>query len=310
MRFQLIAAVLLVGAALPAAAQERPSNEQRIERLEQQLRAVQRRVFPGGAGALPVEPEIQPETQQPAARPAAGSGAVGDLTARVDALEAQLAALTGQIEESAHRTRQMEAAITRLREETVARLDRLETPRIQTASDAPPAAAQPAAAQPAAAQPAAREPVRTAAATQVPAAPVAAAAADAAEEAYNAGFRLWEARRFEEAQTALQQVAERYPRSRWASWASNLAGRAYLDDGKPATAARVLLANYQGNPQGERAADSLYFLGQALVTLNRRPEACRVYDELGRVYPNMRDWLRQRLPEARRTARCTAAAAG
>lgn len=299
MRFHLIAALLLAGAALPAAAQERTSVEQRIERLEQQLRAVQRRVFPGGAGAQPVEPEIQPDTAQPAARPAPGGGAVGDLTARVDALEAQLATLTGQIEESANRTRQMEAAITRLREETVARLDRLEAPRAQPVAENPAASAQPAE----------REPARTpAAATPETAEPAATAGGDPAEEAYNAGFRLWEARRYAEAQTALQAVAERYPRSRWASWASNLAGRAYLDDNKPATAARVLLANYQTNPQGERAADSLYFLGQALVTLNRRPEACRVYDELARVYPSMRDWLRQRLPAARQTARCEAAA--
>jgi len=297
MRFHLIAAVLLAGAALPAAAQERPDVEQRIERLEQQLRAVQRRVFPGGAGAQPVEPEIRPDTTPATARPSTGS-AVGDLTARVDALEAQLAGLTGQIEENANRGRQMEATIARLREETVARLDRLETPRVQTAAPGP-----------AAAQPPAREPVRIAATTPEPAAPAPApaAAGDAAEEAYNAGFRLWEARRYEEAQTALQAVAERYPRSRWASWASNLAGRAFLDDAKPATAARILLANYQTNPQGERAADSLYFLGLALVSLNRRPEACRVYDELARVYPNMRDWLRTRLPEARQNARCAAA---
>jgi TolA-binding protein len=296
MRFHLLCTLLLAGAAMPAAAQNRPDVEQRVERLEQQLRAVQRRVFPGGAQ---VEPEIQQGTAQPATRPATGGSAVGDLTARVDALEAQLAGLTGQIEENAHRTRQMEAAIGRLREETVARLQRLETP----------AAAAPA--QVAAAQPAVQQPARSAPAAAAPAiadpAP-AAAAGDPAEEAYTAGFRLWEARRYEEAQAALQAVAERYPRSRWASWASNLAGRAYLDDNKPATAARILLANYQNNPQGERAADSLYFLGQALVALNRRPEACRVYDELARVYPTMRDWLRQRLPEARRTARCAAAA--
>lgn len=296
MRVGLICAMLLAGASAPAAAQERANVEQRVERIEQQLRAVQRRVFPGGAQ---VEPEIQPGTAQPATRPAATGSAVGDLTARVDALEAQLAGLTGQIEENAHRTRQMEAAITRLREETVARLVRLETPAAPT----PP--------QTAAAQPAAQQPARPAPATTTPAAAdpaPAEPAGDPAQEAYNAGFRLWEARRYEEAQAALQAVAERYPRSRWASWASNLAGRAYLDDNKPATAARVLLANYQGNPQGERAADSLYFLGQALVALNRRPEACRVYDELARVYPTMRDWLRQRLPDARQTARCSAAA--
>ncbi|HEX8363844.1 MAG TPA: outer membrane protein assembly factor BamD [Allosphingosinicella sp.] len=295
MRFHLLCALLLAGAAMPAAAQDRPDVEQRIQRLEQQLRAVQRRVFPGGAQ---VEPEIQPATAQPATRAPAAGSAVGDLTARVDALEAQLAALTGQIEENAHRTRQMEAAIARLREETVARLQRLETPPVPAPAQA---AAQPAAQQPARPDAGAAEP---AAAGSAPGA----AAGDPAEEAYNAGFRLWEARRYEEAQTALQAVAERFPRSRWASWASNLAGRAFLDDNKPATAARVLLANYQNNPQGERAADSLYFLGQALVALNRRPEACRVYDELARVYPTMREWLRQRLPEARRTARCSAAA--
>ena len=84
------------------------------------------------------------------------------------------------------------------------------------------------------------------------------------------------------------------PTARWISWIRNLQGRAYLDDGKPATAARILLANYQDNPRGERAADSLFYLGEALTRLNRRTEACRVYDELARVYPNMRDQLRSR----------------
>ena len=82
------------------------------------------------------------------------------------------------------------------------------------------------------------------------------------------------------------------PTGRWISWIRNLQGRAYLDDGKPATAARILLANYTDNPRGDRAADSLYYLGEALTRLNRRTEACRVYDELARVYPTMRDQLR------------------
>src|SRR5215217_7658895 len=297
MRLHLIAAVLLAGAAFPAAAQpQRETQEQRIERLEQQLRAVQRRVFPGGQ--IPqVEPEIQPN--QPGTRPAGTGGtAVADLNARVDALEAQLAALTGAIEENTNRTRQTEEALTAFRQDTTTRLGRLE------AVPAPAAATPP---QQAAATPSrtpAQTPAATPARTEPAAAPEtpAASTGDAAEEAYNAGFRLWEARRYEEAQAALQAAAERHPRSRWASWASNLAGRAFLDDNKPATAARIFLANYQGNPQGERAADSLFYLGQALTRLNRRPEACRVYAELVQVYPNMRDWLRARLPDARRTA--------
>lgn len=290
MRHIVLTAVLLAGVASPVLAQPRETNERRLDRIEQQLRAVQRRVFPGGAQ---VAPEIEPAAPAPTAPAAAGSSAVGNLNARVDALEAQLAALTAQVEESGNRTRQIEAALTALREENAARLARLE------AAGRPAPAPAPVEARPAApAQAVAAEP---APAPSAPPAP----AADPAQEAYNAGYRLWEARRYEEAQAALQQVGRRWPRSRWASWANNLAGRAFLDDNKPASAARIFLANYQGNPQGERAADSLYFLGQSLVALNRRPEACRVYDELAQVYPNMRDWLRQRLPEARRTARCT-----
>ncbi|HZF94089.1 MAG TPA: tetratricopeptide repeat protein [Allosphingosinicella sp.] len=295
MRFHLIAAMLLAGAAFPAAAQRAETNEQRIERLEQQLRAVQRRVFPNGQ-VPSVQPEIQPQAAQPGTARPAGSTAVADLNARVDALEAQLAALTGAIEENGNRTRQMEEALSSFRQDAAARLTRLEAAPQVAAAPAP--AAQQPATRPAA-QPPASDPAPT----------PSGGASDPAEAAYNAGFRLWELRRYEEAQTALQQVGERWPRSRWASWANNLAGRAFLDDNKPATAARIFLANYQGNPEGERAADSLYFLGQSLVALNRRPEACRVYDELASTYPAMRSWLRERLPEARRTARCTAAAA-
>ena len=56
-------------------------------------------------------------------------------------------------------------------------------------------------------------------------------------------------RRYAEAQAALDAAATRYPNSRWTSWMRNLQGRAYLDDNKPATAARILLANYQDNPR-------------------------------------------------------------
>src|SRR5687768_12216449 len=294
MGLTLIAAVLLAGTAAPAAAQRTETVEQRIQRIEQQLRAVQRRVFPGGRAQF-VEPEISAEA---ATRPPpATSDAMINLTARVDALEAQLRTLTGQVEEQGFRTRQLEQQIGQLRTDLQVRLDRLEPP--------PPAPAETQA-------PAEPEPDdRAAAPAETPAAPTepaAAPAANSAEEAYNAGFRLWNARQYAEAQQALEAAATRYANTRWTSWMRNLQGRAYLDDDKPATAARIFLANYQDNPQGERAADSLYYLGQALTRLDRRPEACRVYAELEQVYPNMRGSLRDGLPRARTDARCGAAA--
>ncbi|MFN3943524.1 MAG: YbgF trimerization domain-containing protein [Allosphingosinicella sp.] len=304
MRFHLLALVLLAGTAAPAVAQS-PAVERRIDRLEQEMRAVQRRVFPGGAGAV-VEPEIRPEQQQPLQPGGATGNALSALNARVDALEAQLRTLTGQTEENSHRIRQLEEALSRFQRDTESRLSAAERAAAAPVAQAPVAAPPAAGGQSPAPRPATNTSATNTPAANAPAAGTAATpAADPAQEAYNAGYRLWEQRRFQEAQQALEAAAAAHPNSRWASWSRNLAGRAYLDDNKPATAARILLANYQDNPRGERAADSLFFLGQALVQLGRRPEACRVYDELQEVYPNMRDWLRQRLPEARRNARCT-----
>ena len=282
---KLLIAMLLLGSATPALAQQ--TVERRVDRLEQEMRAVQRRVFPGGAGAT-VDPEIRPTTPT---RPSVETGdAIATLNARIDAIEAQLARITGQVEEGGYRMRQLEEQLTQLRTDTQTRFGRIEQ------------AAAPQQPQPIA-DPIIEPPAREPSTAVEPATPP--AATDAAEAAYNAGFRLWEARSYAQAQTALTQVAERYPRSRWASWARNLAGRAYLDDGKPATAARIFLGNYQDDPRGGRAADSLFYLGEALVRLNRRSEACPVYDELEQTYPNMRSVLRERLPAARRAARCS-----
>lgn len=289
MRSHILAVILLAGCAAPVLAQPQPV-ERRINKLEQEMRAVQRKVFPGGAGAI-VEPEIrqQPTAAGPGGLPA--GSAVSDLTARVDALEAQLATLTGQIEQSGFRVRQLEEMLNRFRSEAEARFASME----QASAPLAPAA-QAAAQSEAPSAPAAEAAVQAADASAV----------DAAEEAYNRGFRLWEKKDYAGAQAALDAMAKKYPQHPKASWARNLAGRAYLDEGKPATAAKVLLNNYQADPKGERAADSLLFLGEALMKLGKPVEACQVYNELRDVYgTSMRDFLKERLPKARAAAKCS-----
>lgn len=293
MRVHLLALVLLAGTAAPVMAQQPNTVERRIGKLESEMRAVQRKVFPGGN----IEPEIRPEAPAPLPGGAPAGSAIADLTARVDALEAQLRALTGQAEESAFRLRQLETGLAQLRSDSNNRFDRLERGPAPSAEAPVAAPTPPRGSSPAAATPPANN--NSAAAIEAP------NTGDPAEDGYLTGYRLWETGRFADAQKVLEDVAKRYPKHRRASWAQNLAGRAYLDDGKPATAAKVLLANYQNNPTGERAADSLYFLGQSLMSLKKPAEACRVYDELQEVYgASMRDWVRQRLPKARTDAKC------
>ena len=288
MRFHLVGLALLASVAMPAVAQQADRLDRRVDRLEQEMRAVQRRVFPG-ANVPYVGPEIA-DTQAPARPQGVPAGsAVSDLNARIDAVEAQLAALTGQIEQNGNRLRQLEASFASLRETTGTRLDALEKPSANTQAIAPEQQQQQA--------------TRDSEAGSTPATSTTSAAD--AEAAYNAGFRLWEQKRYAEAQKALEAVSQKWPNHRFASWAANLAGRAYLDDGKPAAAAKVLLANYQGNPKGERAADSLFFLGQALVALGKPDHACKAYDELREVYGDtIRDYLKDRLPRARSQAKC------
>lgn len=304
MRSRLLLLVLMAGIAVPAAAQQ-PSRqstrqqpiERRVQTLEDQLRAVQRRVFPNGN----VEPEVSTEIVPGGPIGSPATSPVADLTSRIDSLEAQLARLTGQAEANENRLRQMDEAMSRLRDSVGARLDLLERgpAEVPVATIVPPAASRPATRPPATSSTTTTTPRRSEASA------VTAAADDDPEEAYNAGFRLWEQKRYGEAQQALEAMARSYPRHRLASWAKNLAGRAYLDEGKPATAARMFLANYQDNPRGERAADSLFFLGQALAKLNKPADACKAYDELQDVYGStMRDWLKQRLPAARSDSNC------
>lgn len=287
LRFSLIVAAL--GVALPAAAQPAQQTiERRVGQLERDLRTVQRRVFPNGAPST-VDPEIQPT--QPGTRTLPPSAdAIAVLTSRIEALEGQLARVTGQVEENGYKLTQLEEQFQQLRSDLQARVSRIEQ-----------AARAPVTPAPVVEEPVAEpEPATTTTTTTTPATqPL-----DAVQAAYNAGYRLWEQRRFGEAVTALNAVADRNPRSRWASWARNLAGRSLLDDNQPARAAQTFLQNYQDNPRGERAADSLFFLGEAMVKLDRRAEACPVYDELTTNFPQMRSWLRERLPAARRAARC------
>ena len=104
------AAAVLLLAAVPIPALAQPGVEARVGKLESEMRAVQRKVFPGGAGTY-LEPQIAP-ADEPATPPAGtpATGAIEDLNGRVASLEGQMSTLTGQIEQNQYRIRQLEEA--------------------------------------------------------------------------------------------------------------------------------------------------------------------------------------------------------
>jgi TolA-binding protein len=300
MRLALIAALFLAGTAtIPAAAQQaNPALSGRVDKLEKEMRAVQRKVFPGASPQY-FEPEIAP----PPAPPPGGNPAtspVADLGLRIDALEKELAGMTGQIEQNSFKLRQLEDAMAKFKGDAEFRLNTLEGGVPAGAALNPPSPAVAAPAVKPAPAPAATAPTAT-----PPAPPATAASGDPAEDAYLAGYRLWEAKRYAEAAATLKDVVAKYPKHKRASYAQNLLGRTYLDDGKPATAAEAFLASYQKMPHGDRAPDSLYYLGQALVQLKKPADACKVYDELQDVYgATLSGDLKAKVAKGRTDAKC------
>lgn len=293
----------LVGGAMPAQAQD-AGGDARLRKLEGEVRAIQRKVFPGGDGKF-FAPEITPTTGAPAATPGVpASTPVTDMLSRMESLERQLAGLTAQTEQNSNRIAQIEA---KLAPATPAGVDpaagaataaadaNLSAMTGGAAAPRPAPTPAPTPALAPAPVPAAR-PTPAAAPAPKPAAPSATRVAavravekpstgNAGDDEYSYGFRLWEAKFYPEAQQQLKLMVDKYPRDPKISYARNLLGRAYLDDGKPREAASWFLQNYQADKVGARASDSLLLLGESMRRLNDTNRACVALAEFARTYP-------------------------
>lgn len=290
----------VVTAPAPAFAQDSTADA-RIRKIEAEVRALQRKVFPGGDGRF-FEPQIGPggdpaaPTTTSSSPAAPSSTAVTDILVRLDTLETQLRGLTARSEEQANALSQMELRLAAL--ETAANMPITTTPP----SGASLPAFQPApTSAPATTVPTVRPPVQTAPApTPAPAASVAAPSAsrlaavqaitkpqtaDAGDDEYSYGFRLWSAGFYPEARQQLTKFVEQYPNHPRISFGRNLLGRAFLDDNLPDEAARWFLRNYQANKAGDRAPDSLLYLGKAMIAKNDTRKACIALAEFGETYP-------------------------
>jgi TolA-binding protein len=299
------AAVALLPSAALAQRQAPPTPEQRIDRLERQVQQMQRQIFPKGRPA---------DTAGFADDPAATQSSVVSLDQRLDALERQLADLLRQSEENGNRLRTLEGGLTQMKADQDQRIAAIEQKMAEAATVAPvqetaPATPPPPAAKP---KPATTKPgtgKTTATATPAEGGPATASAAlavDEGEDAYTQGFHLWEAGQYDQAISQLKAFTAAYPKHRRVSYANNLIGRALLDKGDARSAAAALLANYRTNPNGERAQDSLYYLGQALMKLGQPGQACKAYAELDAVYgAKIRPDLKKLESDAKAQAQCS-----
>ena len=270
-----LTAIAVVGGAVPAAAQV---DEARMRKLEAEVRAMQRKVFPGTTTGGTFDQNAAAATGQTSVTMTPSTTALSDVLARLDAMEARLATLTSQVETNTNALARLTGRVAALEPATAMGTS-------DTGAYVPPATTI-----------TTPKPTPTPTATPRPVAPsnerlarvqaiTKPASGDAGEDEYSYGYRLWEAKLYPEAQQQLQLYVQKYPTHKMISYGRNLLGRAYLDEGKPKEAASWFVKNYDGDAQGARAADSLLYLSESMIVIKDTKRACIALAKFSETYP-------------------------
>jgi TolA-binding protein len=295
----LLAAAVLLPAPLAAQAVDVGKLDRRVGTLESEMRAVQRKVFPGGNARF-FEPEIPAQAATPAPAPETppATTPIADLTGRVDALEGQLKTMTGQIEAMEYKLRQLEDGQRRLKGDAEFRLNALENP-----GGAPLAPAGDPAAVPGKLP--APSPATLAPAPAKPAVPAAKPATDAA--AWTAAYPKVTARDWPGVEAAMSQFIADWPKSVRVPQAKYWLGRSFAARTQYPQAAKAFLDVYQSAPRSTPAPDALIALAGALNAMTKPKDACQVLGELESVYgAKLTDTQKADAGRQRTKAKCTA----
>lgn len=272
-------------ALAPAVAQDTRALERKVERLEKELNAVQRKVFSGGDSRF-FEGQSPGVVDQPVGE--SGTSLLADLQVRVGTLERRLRELTGQIEEAGHRNTQLVEEMRRFREDMEFRISRLEQGGNVPANATPNPA------------PATDETGNTG----LPLIPSTTPSEDP-KDAFNTAFKMMSQGDYEAAERGFKGFLERYRDNPLASNAQYWLGRTYLVQKDYPKAAAAFFAGHRDYPEGAKAPQNLLGLSTALYELGQKDEACSALDLLRSGYQDAGDDVLQRMTAERTRMGCT-----
>lgn len=284
--YLFVAAILAVG-IVPHKAQAQ-AIEKRIERLEKQLRAVQRKVFEGRDVAFPAD-----GADTAAASSAAPAQAV-DMERRIMALEEQLRMLTGQIEELQFQGSQTKEQLDNFMADAEFRFGQLEGKGGTTAG---PAGAAAMATTPSAVAAEANELPATPAAGDTASLPEGVLPAGTASEQYNYAYSLLAQGKYDTAEAALRAFVAAHPKDDLAGNAQYWLGQSLFVRGRFNEAAREFVSGYQTYPKSSKAPAYLLKIGISLAKIGQKQDACDVFTELKTRFPDSPESKDRRPPE-------------
>ncbi|HET9149505.1 MAG TPA: tol-pal system protein YbgF [Alphaproteobacteria bacterium] len=307
--FCLLAAA---GFSSPARAQSSPDQNvqallDRVDRLQRELTALQRRVYQGGTPDQPAQGSGAPIS-------ASSGGSATDLEVRLESIEQQVQDLRGAVEQANYQNKTVQDRLEKLSSDVNFRLDAVEkkvgiTPGSYDASTAGGAATSAAPAEAGAptnntAQPKVlgQVPVNSnsSAPGAVSASPPPASAplipdetkaasvtlpAGSAKEQYEYAFGLIRQNNYAGGEQALKQFVSAHPNDSLAGNAQYWLGRTYYARNDYNDAIRAFAEAYQKYPKNQYAAENLLYLGRSLSGIKKKSEACATYTRLLREYP-------------------------
>lgn len=303
----LLAAGIILAASAPAAAQSRDVTTlmNRVQQLEQQVRALEGRAGGGGGGPAAARLEVR-QSQH----------------------EEELRALTGRVEELGYQVSRLSERVDKLAADMEYRLAQGAPAGGQTSAGpalmpppGPAVAPAPEAAPPPARAPAPNEvyperqprPLGTMPAGEAgaasgappPAAAGSAAGAGTSRQQYAQAYDLLRQGKYDQAEAAFSAFLAQNPQDPLAENARYWLGETFYARGNYARAAEVFVEGYQASKTGPKAPDTLLKLGMSLSSMGKQKEACATFKELSRAFPQAPAAVKEKAAQEGRRAGCS-----
>lgn len=127
---------------------------------------------------------------------------------------------------------------------------------------------------------------------------------DDPDELYRNAYQFILSGDYGTAEAGFRDHIARFPKDTKAADSHFWLGEALLGQQKYRDAAEVFLAANKDYPKSKKAPEMLLKLGVSLVGLNQRDVACATFNEVGKRYPNVSGALKERVKQEKALAAC------
>lgn len=260
----LVALTLFVSAPTRAQSVDNRILLDRINQLEGQVQDLSRKSY--GRGYVPGDVITSSSS---------GGTVSPNVESRLQALEAQIRDLTGQVERANFNAQQASANLDKFKNDAEGRLQKLEEMRGNISAQSKSDAVAPVTNGDQAANGDNADVIEAEAAVNA-----------TPEELYNRAYAAMQKKEYETAEKNFRDFLAKNPSSKLAANAQYWLGETYFARGNYKAASAVFAESYQKYPKSIKAPDSLLKLGLSLSQQNRTKDACTVLNQLAKEYPS------------------------